>query len=123
MSEIRNYRDLLVWQKSVDWVTHIYGLSRSLPSAEKFALTDQLHRAAVSVPANIAEGHGRAGVSDYPKFLRYALGSLNETETHIEVAIRLDYLNRADCGGVVSESEEIRRMFTTHIRRLEEKNR
>ena len=119
MGEIHSYRDLIVWQKAVDWVAHIYRIGARFPASENFGLTSQLRRAAVSVPANIAEGHARTGNADYPRFLRYALGSLNETETHLEIAIRLGYLSPEALAESGRESDEIRRMLVTLIRRLE----
>ena len=86
------YRDLIVWQEGIDLVTNIYALSRNFPGEEKYALRDQMQRAAVSIPANIAEGHARASRQEFLYFLSICLGSLAELETHLTIAGKLKYL-------------------------------
>ena len=90
--DIKHYRDLLVWQKSMDLVVASYDLAKRLPHRENFGLISQIERAAVSVPANIAEGHGRKHTGDYLHHLSMARGSLLELETHILITVRLGYL-------------------------------
>ena len=80
----------------MELVDEVYRLSREFPSDERFALTDQIRRAGVSVPSNIAEGHGRNSPGDYTRFLRMAAGSLREVETQIEIAVRQQMVNRDD---------------------------
>jgi four helix bundle protein len=87
------YRDLLVWQKAMDLVVEIYRISTRFPHGEQFGLTNQIRRSAVSVPANIAEGHGRFHTAEFLHFLSIARGSLSETETHLQIALRLGYLS------------------------------
>ncbi|MBV5286916.1 MAG: four helix bundle protein [Methyloversatilis discipulorum] len=94
MSEVRSYRDLLVWQRAMDLALGIYALSRSFPDSERFAMVSQLRRAAVSVPSNIAEGHARSSTRDFLRFLSIASGSLAELETQLILAHRLDYLDQ-----------------------------
>lgn len=94
MSEVRSYRDLLVWQRAMDLALGIYALSRSFPDSERFVMVSQLRRAAVSVPSNIAEGHARSSTRDFLRFLSIALGSLAELETQLILAHRLDYLDQ-----------------------------
>ena len=86
------YRDLVVWREGIDLVTNIYALSRTFPGEEKYALSDQMHRAAVSIPANIAEGHARSSRKEFLHFLSISLGSLAELETHLTIANKLKYL-------------------------------
>src|ERR1700677_2780951 len=94
MSEgIKTYKDLIVWQKSIDLVKHIYLLCKKIPDTEKFGLISQIQRAAVSVPSNIAEGWGRETKNYYVHFLRIAKGSLAEVETLSVIARELDYLD------------------------------
>jgi four helix bundle protein len=81
---VLGYRALDVWQKAMELATEIYKICAQLPVSERFGLTDQLRRAAVSVPANIAEGYGR-GAGDYRRFVQIARGSLMEIETEIEL--------------------------------------
>lgn len=86
---VKGYQDLLVWQKSMDLVVESYRISEFLPRAELFGLVSQIRRAAVSIPANIAEGHGREHLGDYIRHLSIANGSLMELETHFLIVKRL----------------------------------
>jgi len=83
---VRSYRDLVVFQRSMDLAVLIYRIARSLPADERYALSLQLRRAAVSIPANIAEGHGREHLGEYIHHLSIASGSLAEIETEVELA-------------------------------------
>lgn len=90
---IESYRDLLVWQKAMDLVVEIYRLTKAFPPDERFGLTIQIRRVAVSIPSNIAEGHGRLHRADFLRFLSIARGSLTELETQLQIATRLGYLD------------------------------
>lgn len=90
---VRNYRDLDVWQRGVDLVERIYAITNRFPEEEKFGLTAQLRRAAVSIPSNIAEGWGRGSRKEYVHFLKIARSSLLEVETQIIIACRLRYID------------------------------
>jgi four helix bundle protein len=90
--KVRSVKDLRVWQIGMDISIKCYRLTESLPKEERYGLTSQIRRAAVSVPANIAEGFGRANPGDNHRFLSIAQGSLKEVETLLEVARRLGYL-------------------------------
>jgi len=94
--EIRNHKDLEVWKKSMDLVSNIYKITESFPNKELYGLTNQIRRAAVSVPSNIAEGAARSSKKEFIQFLYIALGSLSELETQIIIASRLEYLNNLD---------------------------
>ena len=87
------YKKLIVWQKAKSLVKAVYALTKSFPADERFALTDQLRRAVVSIPSNIAEGYGRASNADYAHFLAIARGSLYEALTQLEVAEDLGYIS------------------------------
>ena len=89
----RNYSDLVVWQKAMDFVVTVYGLSAAFPAAEQFGLTSQLRRSVVSVPSNIAAGEGRESPGDFRRFLSIPHGSLPEAETHLIIPNRLHYLH------------------------------
>ena len=115
---VRSYRDLLVWQKAVDLVADCYGVAKQLPRSEIYGLVTQLQRAAVSIPANIAEGHGREHLGDYLHHLSIANGSLMELETHIIVAERLNYLGANDVEHILSLSGELSRMLTGLTKKL-----
>ena len=99
---IRSYRDLDVWRKAVDLTVECYRLTRSLPRDERFGLSAQIRRAAISVAANIAEGHGRTHRGDYLRHLSIAHGSLTELETHLLIATRLQYV---DCSATACASQ------------------
>lgn len=88
------FRQLIVWQKAMIAVKKVYALSKAFPPEERYALTDQLRRAVVSIPSNIAEGNGRASNADYAHFISIARGSLYETMTQLQIAVDLGYLPR-----------------------------
>jgi four helix bundle protein len=111
MAKVQSHRELIVWQKAMDLVVEIYRISGSFPAAERYRLVDQLCRAAVSVPANIAEGQGRATSKDFAHFLSVARGSLNETETFVMLAIRLGYSSLADVEHVLEAITEVSKML------------
>jgi four helix bundle protein len=94
MTQLKSYRNLLVWQKSIDLVEQTYKLTKHFPSEEKFGLTSQANRASTSIPANIAEGYGRHHRGDYLRFLSIARGSIAELETHMIVAVRLGFVSK-----------------------------
>ena len=86
------YSELVVWQKAMDLVTEIYKITATFPSDERFGLSSQARRAAVSIPSNIAEGHGRKSTGAYVNHLSIAYGSLMELETQIQIAVRLNFV-------------------------------
>jgi four helix bundle protein len=118
---INDYRDLIVWQKSMDLVVGCYQISQSFPAVEKYGLTSQLRRAAVSIPANIAEGHGRSLTNVFNNHLSIAMGSLKELETHILIAQRLEYLNQLQTTELINQCAEIGRMIRGLSRSITEK--
>ena len=105
------YSDLKVWQKAIDLVAEIYKLTADLPVAEKYGLASQMQRAAVSVPANIAEGHGRKATKAYLNYLSIANGSLMELETHLQISSRLDYIPEKQLAAMLSKTGEVGRMI------------
>ncbi|MGF1632607.1 MAG: four helix bundle protein [Phycisphaerae bacterium] len=92
MTQIKTFRDLVAWQKGMELARRIYQETQAMPAGERFGLTNQMRRAAVSVPSNIAEGYGRQSRLDYVKFLRTARGSLMELMTQYQLAIELNML-------------------------------
>jgi four helix bundle protein len=88
----QSYRDLVAWQKSMQLVTEIYRETKAFPIEERYGLTNQLRRAAVSVPSNIAEGQARFSAKEFYRFLSNARGSLVEIETQVEIATNLGYI-------------------------------
>ncbi len=115
---IQSYRDLKVWQKSVALAVECYQLSRRMPRAEMYGLSSQIQRSAVSIPANIAEGHGREHLGDYLHHLSVANGSLMELETHMLIAVKLTYLNSDDIKPILLHSGEVGRMLSGLISKL-----
>ena len=106
------HRDLKVWRKSMDLVVACYRLTKLFPDQEKYGLVSQLQRAAVSVPSNIAEGHGRKYTNDYLRFLSIANGSLMEVETQIQIAQRLNFINSEECTTILNQTSQISRMLS-----------
>jgi len=109
------YRNLIVWQKAMEFSKQTYRLVNQFPATEKYALSDQVRRAAVSVPSNIAEGCGRASNRDYAHFLSIARGSLYETMTQLEMAKELGYIDSID--DIDALASEISRMRTSLIKK------
>ncbi|MEM7335149.1 MAG: four helix bundle protein [Chloroflexota bacterium] len=102
MTTVRGYKDLEVWQRAMNICVNVYKMTQSLPKSENFGLTNQMRRAAVSIPSNIAEGHARPR-RDFARFLQIALGSLNEVETQLELSKRIGYLQDDDSSEIVQE--------------------
>jgi four helix bundle protein len=120
--KVRYYRDLLVWQKGIDLALDCYRATKLFPKSETYGLAAQIQRAAVSVPANIAEGHGREHLGDYLHHLSIANGSLMELETHIVLAGRLNYLTDTHADQLLSQAAELGRMLSGLIRRLKDRS-
>lgn len=116
---IQSFRDLIVWQRSVELSLDIYRGTADFPGDERFGLVSQLRRAAVSVPSNIAEGYGRGSRSDYLRFLKVARGSLFELETQMTIACRLGYLREQVFDRLDELSKEVGRVLTGLIKSLE----
>jgi four helix bundle protein len=114
----RCYRELIVWQKSMKMVKQVYTLSASLPDEEMYGLCRQIRRAAVSVPSNIAEGHGRQSDAEFRNFLAIASGSLFELETQLMIAQSLNYLSTREVDQLLELSKEISMMLHRLIAKL-----
>jgi len=108
---VNNYRDLKVWQMAMTLTEAIYRATESFPSRQTYALANQLQRAAVSIPSNIAEGHARSSTKDYLRFVSISQGSLAEAETQLELAHRLGYIPEAVLHGLFEQTNEIGRML------------
>jgi len=119
--QVKTYRDLVVWQKSMALVTEIYKQTKSFPKDETYGLTSQMRRCAVSIPSNIAEGYGRNSTMDYIRFLRVAAGSLYELQTQIEIAFNLCYLSKVELDKMYESSREIERMLSSLTKKLNDK--
>ena len=109
---IQSYRDLVVWQKAMELVVECYRIARCFPDAEKFGLTSQMQRAAVSNPANIAEGRERGHLKKFIRHLGIACGSQAELETQIEIASRLGYCDAKTQSALLQQIAEVGRRLT-----------
>ena len=118
---MRNYRDLMVWQKSMAFVTDIYKSTAAFPKSESLGLALQLRRCTVSIPSNIAEGYGRNSTADYVRFLKVAMGSLYEAQTQLEIALNLGYIINDDYDTLYETSREIERMLSSLISKIKQK--
>ncbi len=108
---IRSYQELKVWQKSMDLVVSCYGVCKTFPTVEKYGLASQLQRAAVSIPANIAEGKHRQHTKEFLQHLSIASGSLAELETHLLIAERLKYISKQNIFSLLEQTTEISKMI------------
>ncbi len=117
-AEIKSFRDLVVWQKAMCLVEHVYAISKHFPSDERYALTSQLRRASVSVPSNIAEGYGRHSTMDNVRFLQIALGSAYELETQLELSVRLQLAGMNEVKDALELCVEIEKMLVALSNKL-----
>ena len=118
MSVIRGYRDLIAWQKSMDLTDGVLDLADMLQRPQTFGLVDQMRRAAVSIPSNIAEGHGRRSRGEYIRFVSIANGSLRELETQLLLVQRRKLASSDEVGGLLTIADEVGRLLTGLHRRL-----
>lgn len=119
---MQSYKDLIVWQKSMDLVVEIYHLVKILPKVETYALSDQMRRAVISIPSNIAEGYGRSSAREYIQFLRIAHGSCFELDTQLNACVLVEYINAKDAEVAFSLLNEIMRMLSSLIKKLTTKS-
>ena len=115
---VHNFRELIVWKKSIELSKRVYQLTKTFPSNELYALTSQMQRAAVSISANIAEGAGRVTDKDFAHFLSIALGSAYELETELVLAQNVGYLDEAVCAEVNSLIVEVQKMLCNLMNKI-----
>ena len=116
---VRSYRDLRVWKEAMNLVVAAYSIAKRLPKEEKYELGSQIRCAAVSVPANVAEGHGREQSGSFVQFLRMAQGSLKEIETHLLLAERVGLGKSKDFAPLLVKCDELGRMLRSLIRSIQ----
>ena len=116
--QVRSYRDLVVWQQGIELVKDIYAVTKLFQLHEPYALSDQLQRAAVSVPSNIAEGQARQHTKEFRQFLYISLGSLSEVDTQIVVAQELSYISDEQAQQIFQKIIRLRKMLYALINRL-----
>ncbi|WP_283817301.1 four helix bundle protein [Bradyrhizobium lablabi] len=124
MSEqsINSYRDLKVWQEAMTLTESCYQLTRRFPREELFGLTSQIRRAAASIPANVAEGHGRENTGSFVQSLRISQGSLKELETHLLLAERVGISPSLQSQPILAQCESLGKMLRALIRSLQDKS-
>ncbi len=108
---MNNFRDLKVWQKSIDFVIKIYEVTKGFPSEEKFNLVSQMQRAATSIPSNISEGSGRNSNNPFKQFSTIAIGSAHELETQIIISSKLGYVSEEKNNQLLADLTEIQKML------------
>ncbi len=118
-SNIKSFRDLNIWQKTKAYAVALYKVTEQFPRSELYGLTNQIRRAAVSMPANIAEGFRRKTKKEKLQFLRIAYGSGAELETHLEISRDLNYLPETSYANLALELESIMKMMNSALRSLE----
>ena len=116
---MKTYKDLIVWQKSIELVVEIYKITNNFPKEEVYGLVSQIHRSAVSIASNIAEGKMRGGNIEFKRFLSIAFASGAELETQINISKRLPKTKDLDYNKIDSLSEEVMRMLNKMISQLE----
>jgi four helix bundle protein len=117
-----NFRKLIIWQKAMNLVTKTYNSTKEFPKEEIFGLTSQIRRCSISIPSNIAEGHGRESNKEYLRFLNISIGSLFELQTQLEIAKNIEYLTEEDFNNLYDDSREIERMLVSFINKIKERN-
>ncbi len=120
-SVIKSYRELETWQEAMNLVENIYEITKALPSEEMYGLKSQIRRSAVSIPSNIAEGHGRKGIAEYLHHLSIARGSLAELETQLILCVRLHYITSENMKPIWVKSQTVGKLLTGLVRSLAKK--
>lgn len=115
---IRSFKDLIVWQKAMEMASMTYSLTKNLPKEELFSLTNQMRRAAVSIPSNIAEGYGRNSAKEYLQFLAIAKGSLCELETQFLLCVHINYMTEQEIQPILDLLTEIGKMLMSIMKKL-----
>jgi len=115
---MRNYRELIVWQKAHQTTLMVYRITAMFPKDELYGLTSQIRRASASIPANIAEGSGRESEAEFGRFLQIAAGSASELDYHLLLAHDLKFINEVDYVAVTDILTEVRKMLTALLKRL-----
>jgi four helix bundle protein len=119
MAKIDGFKDLIAWQKGMDLVVEVYRLSAHFPPDERFGLTAQVRKAAVSIPSNVAEGYARPSRADYVHFLDISRGSANEVETQLLAAVQLGFVTSEKARRALEMTNEEQRILNGLVEALE----
>jgi four helix bundle protein len=117
----QHYKDLIAWQKGMDLVEEIYRITEQFPKREIYSLTDQLRRAAVSIPSNSAEGQAHYSKREFTHFLRHSRGSLAELETQVRISLRLHYLPQTQADPLLKQIDKLGRILSGLVNSQEDK--
>jgi four helix bundle protein len=115
---MKNYRDLIIWQKSIELVVKLYRLTEQFPKSEFFGIVTQIRRCAVSIPSNVAEGFGRRSEKEFIRFLQIAMGSIFELQTQIIISVKLNFICQETYKTVHSDTRELEIILKTLIDKL-----
>jgi four helix bundle protein len=119
MSDIKDFKDLQIWQKGMDIAEKCYFLTKNFPSYELYGMVQQIRRSSASIPANIAEGYGRRSAGDYARFLNISQGSINELQTHLLLSARVGLCTFKDIELIIQYLKEETRMIISLLKKLE----
>ncbi|KAF2518451.1 four helix bundle protein [Flavobacterium salilacus subsp. salilacus] len=119
---MRNFRNLIIWQKSMVLVTKLYQVTKEFPKDELFGLTSQIRRCSISIPSNIAEGCGRNTDNELLRFLNISSGSLFELQTQLEIANNIHYLEEAVFKELYDDTREVEIMLVSFIKKVKERS-
>ena len=117
----QHYKDLIAWRKAMDFVNAIYDATDGFPKRETYSLTDQIRRAAVSIPSNIAEGQSHFSHREFLHYLRHARGSLAEVETQLQIAQRRSYLQETHAAELLKQADESSRILSGLINSIRQR--
>jgi len=115
---MHNYKNLKIWHEAMDLVTEVYSLTKKFPEQERYGLTSQLQRAAVSIPSNIAEGTSRASQKEFKHYLSISMGSAFEVTTQLELSFRLGYINEEEKDRILSINDLLQRKIQSFSKQL-----
>ena len=119
----KTHKELILWQKSIEFVSSIYSLTSTFPKSEIYGITSQIRRAAVSIPSNIAEGHARHSKKELIQFLYIALGSIAELDTQILIAKNQKFILQDDYQKIINDLSELSKMTVSLIRYISEREK
>ncbi|WP_313252524.1 four helix bundle protein [Empedobacter sp.] len=118
---MKTHKDLDVWKLSIEFVTEIYNLTKYFPKEEQFGLTNQIRRASVSIPSNIAEGAGRRSDKEFLQFLYISMGSIKEIDTQLLISLNLNYLTKSEYEILLTKLDQISKMISGLIKFVKER--
>ncbi|MBU4477605.1 MAG: four helix bundle protein [Candidatus Omnitrophica bacterium] len=115
---VKSYKDLIVWQRAMELTQMVYQVTKKFPKEELYGLTNQIRRAVVSIPSNIAEGQARQSTAEFRNFLSIARGSLAEVETQLLIANRLTYITQEELTQILEIHQEVSKMIPSLMKKL-----